>query len=59
MKAVELVGTKSSCSRKRRSRIICKAFRGSSRVSRAESRVAVVVREGIGACVRHSGEAAE
>jgi len=30
---------------------------GSSRVSRAKSRVAVVVREGIELIVRHSGEA--
>jgi hypothetical protein len=36
-----------------------KAFRGSSRVSRAVSRVAKVMREGILSFVRHSGEAAE
>jgi hypothetical protein len=39
--------------------IISKAFRGSSRVNRTVSRVAVVVREGVGSFVRHSGEAAE
>ncbi len=38
---------------------ISQAFRGSSRVSRAVSRVAVAVREGIGSFVRHSAEAAE
>ena len=49
-----------SCSgRKRRNWIICKAFRRSSRVPRAVTRVAVAVREGIGSFVRHSGEAAE
>jgi len=42
-----------------RNRIICKALRGSSRVPRAVSRVAVAVREGIGPFVRHSWEAAE
>jgi hypothetical protein len=31
----------------------------SNRISRAISRVAVAVREGIGSFVRHSGEAAE
>ncbi len=44
---------------KRRNCINCKAFRGSSRVGRAVSRVTVAVREGIGSFVRHSGEAAE
>ncbi len=32
---------------------------GSNRLSRAVSRVAVAVREGIGSFVRHQGEAAE
>jgi len=59
LEAVELLGPKSSCSGKRGNWIISKAFRGSSRVSRAKSRVAVVVREGIGLFVGHSGEAAE
>jgi len=59
LKAVELVGTKSSCSHKRRNWMICKASRGSSRVSRAKSRVTVVVREEIGSFVGRSGEAAE
>jgi hypothetical protein len=39
--------------------IIWRAFRGSSRVNRALSRVAVAERKGIGPFVRHSGEAAE
>jgi len=59
LEAVELVGPKSSCGCKRRNWIICKSFRGSSRVSGAKSRVAVVVREEIGLFVRPSREAAE
>jgi len=58
LETVELVGPKSSCGRKRRNWIICKDS-GEAAVSRAKSRVAVVVREGIGSFVRHSREAAE
>jgi hypothetical protein len=39
--------------------IICKAFRGNSKVSRALSRVAVAVREEIVKFVKHSAEASE
>jgi hypothetical protein len=38
---------------------IVRGIMGSNRVSRAVSRVAVAVREGIGSFVRHQGEAAE
>jgi hypothetical protein len=44
---------------KRRNWVVFKAFRGSSRVSRAASSVAVAVKEGIGLFVRHSGEVAD
>jgi hypothetical protein len=45
--------------RKRRNLVICKAFRESSRVRKAVSREAVVLREGTGSFGRNSREAAE
>jgi hypothetical protein len=41
---------------KRRNWVMCKSFRESSRVRKAVSREAVVLREGTGSLVRNSGE---